>query len=154
LGWCLIPRFRFAGGDDAAPTPLKAGQIMSIIEISSDSSLVGQGVSAILVPEIALTEPGYIKTMAVNMTASTKHEFFALAQMAYYQYQDGELAISEVAGPLTVRWSGETETLEHGVLIYRDEAGKLHVLSHGLLSQKKMLEAANRYCTRWVRLDI
>lgn len=127
---------------------------MSTLAITSDSGTLGQGVSAILVPEIALTEPGYIKTMAVNMTASTKHEFFALAQMAYYQYQDGELAVSEVDGPVTVRWADEAETLEKGVLIYRDEAGELHVLIHRQLSAKKMLEAANRYCTRWVRLDI
>jgi hypothetical protein len=46
------------------------------------------------------------------------------------------------------------EELLSGMIIYRDAKGEFHVLMHESLNRKKMLETANRYCTRWVRLDI
>jgi len=124
------------------------------IEIRSGELQTADCVGAILVPAAALTEPGYIKTMTVNPGANAKHEFFAMAQMAYYQYQDDELEIVTVSDPILVRFRDATEEIMSGMVIYRDAKGELHVLLHGHLHRKKMLEAANRYCTRWVRLDI
>lgn len=107
-----------------------------------------------MVPEIAITEPGYIKTMTTNAEAHSKHEFFAMAQMAYYQYQDDELEVVCVRAPLQVVMSETVEEIISGMIIYRDGKGELHVLIHDHLNRKKMLETTNRYCTRWVRLDI
>lgn len=124
------------------------------IQITGDTLQIDDCVSVILVPEIALTEPGYIKTLTVSADAHSKHEYFAMAQMAYYQYQDDELNIVPVTGPLQVKMAEVVEEVSSGMIIYRDVTGEFHVLMHQALNRKKMLETANRYCTRWVRLDI
>lgn len=122
--------------------------------IESEGVEVHDCISAILVPEKALTEPGYIKTVTAKADAHSKHEFHAMAQMAYYQYQDDELNIVDVAGSIKVTASDIVDELQTGMVIYRDALGEFHVLIHNSLNKKKMLEATNRYCTRWVRLDI
>jgi hypothetical protein len=124
------------------------------IQIIYDDVILEDCVSVIIVPEVATTEPGYIKTMTAGMAAHSKHEFHAMAQMAYYQYQDEELDVVTVRTPLRIESSTESEELSSGMVIYRDSSGVFHVLIHELLNRKKMLEATNRYCTRWVRLDI
>ncbi len=110
--------------------------------------------SAIIVPERAVNEAGYIKTLTENSGAHSKHEFQAMAQTVYYRYQDEEVEVTPITGPLTVSWGRDIETLEAGAVIYRDTGGEFHVLAHTHLNVKKLLEAANRFCTRWVRLDI
>ncbi|SHO46628.1 hypothetical protein [Desulfopila aestuarii] len=124
------------------------------IQIITDTDMRVDSVGAILVPEIALSEPGYIKTMTASMEAYSKHEFFAMAQMAYFQYQDEELSIMNVDGPIRLQQAETVEEIACGMVIYRDAGGELHVVLHNSLNPKKMLEATNRYCTRWVRLDI
>lgn len=111
-------------------------------------------VSVILVPDIALEEPGYIKTFTVQSGSHSKHEFQAMAQMAYYQFQDDELDLLTVDGEIQVLCQENVEEMASGMVIYRDEEGEFHVVIHDSLNKKKMLEATNRYCTRWVRLDI
>lgn len=125
-----------------------------VIEVSLESGESLECSSAILVPEKALEEPGYIKTMSVGESANVKHEFHAMAQMAYYQYQDDELEIVSVSGPISVRLGEEIEKIDPGMVICRDPAGEFQVFIHQQLNRKKMLETTNRYCTRWVRLDI
>lgn len=110
--------------------------------------------SIILVPEIAVAEHGYIRTLSASPGAHAKHEFHALAQMAYFQYQDNELEIEILEGPLSVTLRGETETLAAGLALYRDLEGRFHVLMHEGQDARRLIEAANRFCTRWVRLDI
>ena len=124
------------------------------ITITGETLRIEDCTSVILVPEIAISEPGYIKTMTVRADAHSKHEYFAMAQMAYFQYQDDELTIVPVRGPLQVKMAETVEELLSGMVIYRDAKGEFHVLMHEALNRKKMLETANRYCTRWVRLDI
>lgn len=124
------------------------------IRITVGDSVLWQGVTAIVVPEIALEEPGYILTMSAVASGHAKHEFFALAQMAYYQFQDDELVVHRVAQPIRIEQNGQRELVEAGMVILRQENGELQVCGHEHLNAKKMLEATNRYCTRWVRLDI
>ncbi len=110
--------------------------------------------TVIVVPEIAIKEAGYIKTLTIKEGAHAKHAFHALSQMVFFQFQDDEIEISEVDGPVTISCGAESIVLSDGLVIYRDLAGELHVLVHRLQSRKKLLETAYRYCTRWVRLDI
>lgn len=117
-------------------------------------SLITDCVMAILVPDISIEEAGYIKTFTIDESGHAKHDYHALAQMAYFQFQDGELAITELDSPLSITCGTETEELKGGMLLYRDSEGALHVLANGGESRKKLLESAYRYCTRWVRLDI
>lgn len=90
----------------------------------------------------------------VKDEANAKHEYHAMAQMAYYQYQDEELEIQEVGSAITISCDEEKTDLSEGMVIYRDPTGEFHVLSCRVQNRKKFLEAAYRYCTRWVRLDI
>ncbi len=124
------------------------------ILIKCDTLDIADCVSAILVPEIAISEPGYIKTVTTNADAHSKHEFYAMAQMAYYQYQDDELDIVSVTAPVTVRMNDTVEEIVSGMIIYRDGNGEIHAVMHDHLNRKKIFESTNRYCTRWVRLDI
>lgn len=124
------------------------------IIIRVDEVMVTDCSSAIIVPERAVNEAGYIKTLTVNAHAHSKHEFHAMAQMAFYQFQDGELEIVTVRGIVTIEWKEEVEKLTAGIVIYRDIKGNFYVLAHAGQNIKKLLEAAHRFCTRWVRLDI
>lgn len=110
--------------------------------------------SIILVPEIAITEPGYIRTVTVRASAHAKHEFHTMAQMAYFQFQDGELEIVPMEGSLRVSVRGEAEVLVAGLALYRDTEGRFHALMHEGQDGKRLIEAAYRFCTRWIRLDI
>lgn len=128
--------------------------MLESIQISAATLTVNDCESVIVVPEIAIAEGGYIKTFTTKDGAHAKHEFHALSQMAYFQFQDDELVIDEIDSPLTISSGAEYTHLLKGLVIYRDLAGQLHVLMHRLQNRKKLLETAYRYCTRWVRLDI
>lgn len=110
--------------------------------------------SVIVVPEEALEEAGYIKALTIREPAHAKHEYHALAQMAYFQYQDDELEIRECEDSIVVTKDDEVIELHSGCVIARTDTGEMLVLLKGLINKKKILEAAYRYCTRWVRLDI
>jgi len=125
-----------------------------MITIGYDDVRIEDCSSAVIVPEIAITEPGYIKAFTSSGTSGAKHEFQALAQMAYFQYQDDELELTEMSTVCRIDRNGGYEDLISGLIIYRDGNGTLHAAVHAGLNRKKLLEAANRYCTRWVRLDI
>ncbi len=124
------------------------------ILITSDDNIIVDCVSIIIVPENALKEAGYIKMVTVKDAANAKHEYHAMAQMAYYQFQDEELELQEVEFPLIITCGEEKSELDDGMVIGRDQEGEFHVLSHAGQDMKKILEATYRYCTRWVRLDI
>lgn len=119
----------------------------------------GEGVAeqcrtVLVVPERAIAEPGYIKAYAATDGAGAKHEYHALAQMAYFQFQDDELDCEEVASPLDVDDGVEVQRVEDGMILCRDTLGAVSALVFSGQNRKKLLEAAYRYCTRWVRLDI
>ncbi|TKB25733.1 hypothetical protein FCL47_11530 [Desulfopila sp. IMCC35006] len=126
----------------------------SSILIETAATKITDCESVILVPEMALQEAGFIKTFTAKDSASAKHEYHALAQMAYFQYQDDELEIIEAGSPLTITCGEESTSIDDGMVLYRTGDGSFHVLAHGSQNRKKLLEAAYRYCTRWVRLDI
>ncbi len=126
----------------------------TMITIQSPTTTITSCESVLIVPEIALQEAGYIKMFSVKDSAHAKHEYHALAQMAYFQFQDDELEIVEIDSPLTITCGSDVTELEAGMVLYRDSAGSFHVLIHPSLNRKKMLESVYRYCTRWVRLDI
>jgi hypothetical protein len=124
------------------------------ITIKSASVTINDCESVIIVPEIAVKEPGYINALTVKDSAHAKHEFHAMAQMAYYQFQDDELAIDEIDSSLTVIFGTQNVELSAGMILCRNLTGEFRVLVHATQNRKKLLEAVYRYCTRWVRLDI
>ncbi len=124
------------------------------IQITSDEDIIADCVSIIIVPEIAIKEAGYIKMLTVKDAAQAKHEYHTLAQMAYFQFQDEELEIQEIESAVTVICGDEKIDLSGGMIICRDQTGDFHVFIHVMQNRKKILEAAYRYCARWVRLDL
>jgi hypothetical protein len=126
-----------------------------MISIICNDSAIDDCVAVLLVPEIAVQEPGYITALSSSGAVASKHEFQALAQTAYYQYQDDEIGITLLEGPCRISAGDSDEMFERGLLIYRSSSGTIHIAAHrDAVDSKKLLEAANRYCTRWVRLDI
>ena len=110
--------------------------------------------TVLVVPGRAVAEPGYIKAFTVADAGSAKHEYHALAQMAYFQFQDEELTCTTVDSPLIIDSDREPLSATDGMVLCRDLAGAVLALSFVGENRKKLLEAAYRYCTRWVRLDI
>ncbi|NNF46794.1 MAG: hypothetical protein HKN69_08490 [Desulfofustis sp.] len=107
----------------------------------------------LIIPERAIKEHGYIKAMH-RSTTGNKHELQALAQTCYYQFQDDELDYCETAEPIEVVHGTEREVLEDGMVLFREAGGTIRAVMYQAAPAKKLLEAANRFCTRWVRLDI
>ena len=107
----------------------------------------------LIIPERAVQEHGYIRAMHDSGTAN-KHEFQALAQTGYYQFQDDELELCATPGPIEVVHGKETQLLEDGMVLFRGADGAIGAVACQSAPAKKLLEAANRWCTRWVRLDI
>jgi len=110
--------------------------------------------AVIVVPEQALSEGGYIRAFSSEQSGQSKHLYQAMAQTAYFLEQDDELTVRQYLQPLSVRWGREEILLDRGLAIVRTIDGGQEVLVVGPVNRKKLLEVANRYCTRWVRLDI
>ena len=126
----------------------------TIITIETASFALSDCESIIIVPERAVQEAGYIKTFTIKDSAHAKHEYHAMAQMAYFQFQDDELDVVGVDSMVTVTSGKERFDVVDGLIMYRVTDGSFHVVVHKMQNKKKLLEAAYRYCTRWVRLDI
>lgn len=125
-----------------------------MITVKSNGQILSECTSIIIVPQKGLEEAGYIQTLTVNRKGFSKHEFHALAQTAYFQFQDDELPVSIVKGSLDVEADEFHEQFASAMIVYRNGQGSFGIFINDNLSTKKMLEAAHRYCSRWVRLDI
>ncbi|PHR28131.1 MAG: hypothetical protein COA36_07620 [Desulfotalea sp.] len=125
-----------------------------LMRIESEQGLLSVCETVIVVPEIAIKEAGYIKVFTSKDAAHAKHEYHAMAQIAYFQYQDDELEIKEVTSTITIATKDGDITLEQGLVLSREPSGDFLVFIHPSQNRKKLLEAGYRYCTRWVRLDI
>lgn len=124
------------------------------IVIQSAAVTIDDCESVLIVPEIAVEEPGYITSLTIKDSAHAKHEFHAMAQMAYFMFQDDELSVEEIESSINVTLGTQNIELSGGMLLCRNLDGEFRVLIHTTQNKKKLLEAAYRYCTRWVRLDI
>lgn len=133
---------------------VKNEKMSDAITVQAASITINDCESVIIVPEIAIQESGYINALTIKDGAHAKHEFHAMAQMAYYQFQDDELVIDEIDSPLTVIFGTQKSELVAGMILCRYKTGEFRVLVHVAQNRKKLLEAVYRYCTRWVRLDI
>lgn len=125
-----------------------------MIKIIFEGNSIENCNSVIIVPVKAIEEHGYIQTLTAKNDASSKHEFHAMAQMAYFQFQDDELEITTITDEIIVESGDSRDVLQSGLVLCRDLAGAFYVVMHEGLSGQKLLEAANRFCTRWVRIDI
>ena len=125
-----------------------------MLELKTNKGILDQCKRAVLVPEKSVEEPGYIQTSSGTGETASKHEYHAMAQMAYFQYQDDEIAIMTTESSIAVSSSENTTEITSGLVIYLSDAGEIKVVSTSGVNIKKLLETAYRFCTRWVRLDI
>ena len=125
-----------------------------LIAVQCDGDTVTECTSAIVVPERAMDEAGDVKTLTMSSTAHSKHELHAIAEIALSLFQEGELGVDAVFGPLTIQWKSETQTVAAGLVVLRDAQGEIHLVGNTRNSVEKLLQSAHRFCTRWVRLDI
>jgi len=124
------------------------------IVIRFENDIEAEYCSAIIIPERAINEPGHIRTLSINSTANSKHEFHAITQIVLSEFQDDEIELEAFHAPLTIQCNDEIVTMTSGVIILRDLKGKLHLIGNLDQNIKKLLQSAHRFCTRWVRLDI
>jgi len=123
-----------------------------LVELSSEEQIGCR--SVIIIPEIALTDATYIRSFSTASPVRSKHEFYTLAQIALIQFDDDEVSPQKVAGKIIITAGEEKFVLESGMLICRLESDGYLIYTNTDKSPRKYLETANRYCTRWVRLDI
>ncbi len=109
--------------------------------------------AVVLVPDITLSELGHVRTISIKTGTQAKHEFYALAQTAYMQFQDDELTLTPVGSPIEVTVGHETFPIAAGLVLCRRSSGGIEAFVHSDQSPQKLLDAAHRYCTRWIRLD-
>lgn len=126
----------------------------NVIKVQIGENTIIQCDSVILIPKKALEEAGYLKVLSMQDSGSAKHEYHAMSQVVYFQHQDDELNIDVLEAPVVVMQNDEKEILEDGMIIFRDLSGSFQVFSHLADLNKRFLEIAYRFCTRWVRLDI
>ena len=110
--------------------------------------------SVIVIPEIALADATYIRSYTTASPVQSKHEFHTLAQMALIQFDDDEITPQKVVGKISLIAGEETFVLESGMIICRFLSDEFSIYTNTDQSPRKYLASANRYCTRWVRLDI
>ena len=125
-----------------------------MLELFFENEQVLRCESVIIIPEKAVVEPGYIQVFTAGEKAHAKHEYHAIAQVAYYQYQDDELEVMETSGGWHLQTNNGSIELENTLILCRDEVGSIKAVVHRGLNKKRLLEAGYRYCARWVRLDI
>jgi hypothetical protein len=125
----------------------------SLLQLKAGNDISAQCLCLLIIPAKAIDEPGYIKPLHSSGSAN-KHELQALAQTAYYQLQDDELQLEQTTEPVLVGIGAEKKRVEEGMVLLRDEYGAIRAVVTGDVSARKLLETANRFCTRWVRLDI
>jgi hypothetical protein len=124
------------------------------INVFEEDNLIAHCSAVIIVPDTALAQAGHIQCIASGQTGQSKHEFHALSQMALMQVEDHELSPTTIQGKLRIITEDNTVELKNGLLICRLTAGELAVCQNTDRPVRKYLEAAHRFCTRWVRLDI
>ena len=124
------------------------------IHILSTDQLVCECLTAIAVPEIALSVPGHIRTFSATAGSQSKHSLYALSQMMLIEFEDGELQPREFQFDLTVTTGAILARVNDGIVAARNLDGRLEVLSNAAKPLRKFIEVTNRFCTRWIRLDI
>jgi hypothetical protein len=117
---------------------------------------LAEAVTVIVVPAEAPGDAGRIVLATASATATAKHDLRALAQMALFDVEEGALTPEPVPRGCMVRigTGGDARTLDRGLVIVRDVRGAPRVLAVGDDDARKLLAAAYRYTTRWVRLDV
>jgi hypothetical protein len=125
-----------------------------LIQVRSAGKKHCDCLAVVLVPDIALSELGHVRTISVNIGTQAKHEFYALAETAYMQSQDDEIDLTPVGSPIEVTVGHETFQIAAGLVLCRRVSGGIEAFVHSDQSHQKLLDAAHRYCTRWIRLDI
>ncbi len=110
--------------------------------------------SVIVIPEMALTDATYIRSFTTVSPVHSKHEFHTLAQIALIEFDDGEIEPQKIVGKISLVAGEEIYDLESGMIICRLASEAFSIYINTDQAPRKYLETANRYCTRWVRLDI
>ena len=124
------------------------------IRIDGDGGNVVVCTAILVVPEKALSEAGYIRALTAGPAAQSKHEFHTMAQTALMQFEDGELPPLSVNGTIEVTGADGNVEFDTGLLVARLPAGNIVLFINTDQSAHKLLKAAHRFCTRWIRLDL
>lgn len=125
-----------------------------VIRILSTEQLVCECSAAIAVPERALADPGHIRTFSATAASQSKHTVYALSRMMLIEFEDGELQPRRFQFDLTVTDGADPVRVDDGIVVARNLDGRLAVMSNAAKPLRKFIEVANRFCTRWIRLDI
>ena len=122
------------------------------INLASDKKIVCK--SVIVIPAKALGDATYIRSFTTVSPVHSKHEFHTLAQIALIEFDDGEIKPQKIVGKIALATREGIFDLESGMIICRLESEEFSIYMNTDQLPRKYLETANRYCTRWVRLDI
>jgi len=117
---------------------------------------IGRGRAAVIVPEAALDQPDLIRTLTVAGIDAAKHSLHALCQIAVVEEEEGSLDALSVPRDeaLQVDNAGETIVMPCGSVLLLGTDGSVRVACHEGLRRDRLVKAAHRFCTRFIRLDL
>ena len=126
------------------------------LEIRGGGDLLGVAESAIVVPLDAIHYPNKVAGYTTVNKSDAKHTFQALSQIALFDFEENNIDVETVPEgvQITLHDPSCNVPIDQGILITRDQDGKVHILAHDHVDTYRLLKFAHRHCTRWIRLDI
>ncbi len=130
------------------PDPIK-------IHVTHAERRLSTGSSAIGLPSGAEENTGKMILWTTDSAHQRKHTLFSLMQTVQIRHEDKDLDIETFSGgPFILSFGEESTEVEHGVVVSTDESGAIHLYAHEDADIRSLIRAANKYCTRWIRLDV
>lgn len=110
----------------------------------------------LMIPKDAPDYPDKVIAHVSGSPANAKHAYHAISQIALLDFEEELLTEEEFPNgeSLEVKQGDCFEELTEGIIIARDKSGKVRLFAHDTVDTMRLLRFANRYCTRWIRLDI
>ena len=125
------------------------------IHVTHADSHLSAGGSAIGLPSGAEENTGKMILWTTDSAHQRKHTLFSLMQTVQIRYEDGDLDIETFpGGPFILSFGNESAEVERGLVVCTDEKGGIHLYAHEDVDIRSLIRAANKYCTRWIRLDV
>jgi hypothetical protein len=127
-----------------------------MLKIFAGEKLLNEAETALLTPADAPEYPDKFRGETTQSAVNAKHAYHALAQIAFFDYEDKILEVVSVPPEtvLTIRGEHTQGQVDEGLIVARDAQGKVRVFAHEGQDLFALLKFAHRYCTRWIRLDI
>ncbi len=126
------------------------------LKIRKGNEIIFLAETVIIVPSDAPDYPEKITCFCKGSPANAKHAYYTLSQIALMDFEEHALDMTDLPQGTVISLVKNSleKSMDAGLVIARDTEGKVSVFAHENVDKYLLLKFANRYCTRWIRLDI